>query len=212
MPDAQPAIPYSDLRQQQHAAELGLWVFLATEVLLFGGLILAYAVYRHADTEAFAEAARHTRIALGTANTAILLTSSFLVAWAVESAAREAPRLAATLFFAAAALGLGFLAVKGFEYAGEIREGLLPGAHFALGDAGHGAALFFMFYFITTGLHALHVTIGITLLAAIGTRARSGAYSARYYAPAALAGLYWHFVDVVWIFLFPLIYLPGRGT
>jgi cytochrome c oxidase subunit 3 len=210
MPDAQPAVPYADLRQQEHAAELGMWVFLATEVLLFGGLILAYAVYRIGYPEGFAEAARHTKIVLGTANTAILLTSSFVVAWGVAGAQIGISRLTAVLFWIAAALGLCFLVIKGYEYSEEIREGLLPGAGFALAQT-RGAELFFVFYFIATGLHALHVSIGAAVLAVIGLRAYRGSYTAAYHSPVTVAGLYWHFVDIVWIFLFPLIYLGGRS-
>jgi cytochrome c oxidase subunit 3 len=133
-----------------------------------------------------------------------------LVAWAVESVARGAARLCAVLLWAAAAMGTAFLAIKGIEYAGEIRERLLPGPGFSLASV-RGAELFFLFYFIATGIHALHVSIGAVVLSAIGWRAHRGAYSAAYSNPVAIAALYWHFVDVVWIFLFPLIYLPGRS-
>lgn len=210
MREPQLALPFSDLRQQERAAELGMWVFLATEVLFFGGLLLAYVVYRLGYPEGFAEGARHTKIVLGTVNTVVLLSSSFVVAWAVVVTSRGAARAGAVLFFAAAALGGAFLAVKGVEYLGEFRENLVPGTDFALESK--GAELFFLFYFIATGLHAVHVTIGIVLLAFIGLRAWQGAYSPAWHTPASLAGLYWHFVDIVWIFLFPLIYLPGRGA
>jgi cytochrome c oxidase subunit 3 len=214
MPEAHAAEQFADLRQQHEVAVLGIWVFLATEVLFFGGLLLAYAVYRYAYPEAFAEAAHHTRIIIGSVNTAILLTSSFFVAWAVATVKIGAGRVAAVLLSGAAALGVIFLALKGVEYAGEIREGLLPGGggHFAIGGANSGGAqLFFTFYFVATGLHAVHVAIGIAVLGAIANRARHGAYSAAYNGPITVAALYWHFVDLVWIFLFALIYLPGRA-
>ncbi len=212
MPDRIPAEPYADLTQQHDAAMLGMWVFLATEVLFFGGPLLAYAAYRHGYPDAFAEAARHTHIVIGATNTAILLTSSFLVAWGVTVAKRGVDRIASILLAGAAALGVLFLALKGIEYRMEFAEHLFPDSKFAVGGAiGDGARLFFVFYFVATGLHAIHVTVGIAVLLIIATRTRQGAYSAAYHGPITVAGLYWHFVDVVWIFLFALIYLPGRA-
>jgi cytochrome c oxidase subunit 3 len=212
MPEPAPTFQYATLAQQHDAARLGMWTFLATEVLFFGGTLLAYAVYRYGYPAAFAEAARHTHIAIGTANTAILLTSSFFVAWAVEAAKQGFGRFAALLLWGAAAIGVGFLVLKGYEYRSEFSEGLFPNESFAItGSMAGGARLFFIFYFIVTGLHALHVGIGIVVLAVIGERARAGAYSAAYHAPLTVAGLYWHFVDMVWIVLFALIYLPGRA-
>src|SRR5690349_20117612 len=127
MPDARPAIQFVDLRQQHDVAQLGIWVFLATEVLFFGGLILAYCVYRSAYPAGFAEAARHTKIVIGTANTAILLTSSFLVAWAVGATRLREGRFGALLLWGAALLGIVFIGLKSIEYAQEYREHLLPG-------------------------------------------------------------------------------------
>lgn len=213
MPDAHPAEQYSDLEQEQNAAELGMWVFLGSEVLLFGALLLGYFVYRSGYPDGFAEAARHTSIVIGTINTAILLTSSFLVAWAVTLVRLNAGRLAAILFWLAAAIGVGFLILKGIEYHDEYREHLIPGLNFQFDGASHDVVrLFFSYYFIATGLHALHITIGIVVLAVIAVRARRENYSSAYHAPPTLAGLYWHFVDLIWIFLFALIYLPGRAA
>jgi cytochrome c oxidase subunit 3 len=212
MPEARPAFQYATLPQQHEAAELGMWTFLATEVLFFGGLILAYAVYRFGDPDGFAAAARHTNIIVGTVNTAVLLTSSFLVAWALAVAKLGLGRLAAGLLVAAAALGLLFLGLKGVEYREEFREHLVPALNFQFEAAqARGAELFFVFYFIATGLHALHVGIGLIVLLAIARKAGRGIYSAAYHSPLTAAGLYWHFVDIVWIFLFALIYLPGRS-
>jgi cytochrome c oxidase subunit III len=213
MREPRPVTPYATLPQQHDAAQLGMWTFLASEVLFFGGSILAYCVYRYGYPSDFVEAARHTKIIIGTANTAILLTSSFLVAWAVSAAKLEAPAHAARLLLAAAALGIVFLGLKAYEYQQEYREQLVPGIQFAF-DAAHarGAELFFIFYFIATGLHALHVAVGIIVLVAIARRTRQGRYSAHYHSPITAAGLYWHFVDVVWIFLYALIYLPGRSA
>lgn len=212
MPDAQSAFQFVDMRQQHDVAQLGMWVFLATEVLFFGGLILAYCVYRVGYPIGFAEAARHTRIIIGTANTAILLTSSFLVAWAVAAARLRESRFSALLVWSAGLLGLLFLGLKGVEYSIEYREHLLPGLGFAFsGPQSNAVHLFFSFYLVATGLHAVHVAIGIAILAIIGLRGRQNAYSDTYHSPITVAGLYWHFVDLVWIFLFALIYLPGRS-
>lgn len=212
MPEAQPAFPYATLPQQHEAAQLGMWTFLATEILFFGGLVLAYLVYHYGYPQDFAAAARHTKIVLGTTNTAILLTSSFLVAWAVTVGKTGFGRGAAVLLAAAAGLGLIFLALKGLEYGEEYREHLVPALNFSF-DAAHarGAQLFFVFYFVATGLHAIHVAVGIAILLAITNRARQQRYSADYHAPLTVAGLYWHFVDAVWVVLYALIYLPGRS-
>lgn len=212
MPEPQPAFQFVDLRQQHDVAQLGIWVFLATEVLFFGGLILAYCVYRTGYPDGFAEAARHTKIVIGAANTAVLLTSSFLVAWAVTVARLRESRFAGLLLWSAGLLGTIFLGLKGVEYSIEYREHLLPGFDFAFsGPQPNAVHLFFSFYFIATGLHAVHVAVGIAILAIIGLRARQNSYSDHYHSPITVAGLYWHFVDVVWIFLFALIYLPGRS-
>jgi cytochrome c oxidase subunit 3 len=213
MPDAQPAIHFTDLRQQHEAAELGMWVFLATEVLFFGALILAYCVCRIGDPQGFAAAARHTKIAIAAVNTAVLLTSSFAVAWAMAAVRLNVGRFAGVLLWVAAGLGLIFLGLKGFEYRLEYAEHLLPGVDFSNAKVQlHTAFQFFSLYFIMTGVHALHVLIGVVVLLVIGWRAWRNAYSERYHAPASVAGLYWHFVDLVWIFLFALIYLPGRAS
>jgi cytochrome c oxidase subunit 3 len=212
MPDARPAAQFVDLRQQHEVARLGIWVFLATEVLFFGGLILAYCAYRSSYPLGFAEAARHTKIAIGTANTAILLTSGFLVAWAVMITRLREARFAALLLWGAAALGVVFMVLKGIEYTLEYREHLLPGLGFDYpGAHAHSVHLFFSFYIVATGLHAVHVGVGIVVLIVIGLRARQNTYSDVYHSPITVAGLYWHFVDMVWIFLFALIYLPGRS-
>jgi len=213
MHEPQPAMQFVDLRQQHDVAQLGMWVFLATEVLFFGGLILAYSAYRIGYSSGFAQAAARTEILIGSTNTAVLLTSSFLVAWAVVIVRLREGRIAGLLLWGAAGLGIVFLALKGIEYGIEYRAHLLPGLNFAAtGSQAHATHLFFAFYFIATGLHAVHLAVGIVVLVVIGVRARQGAYSEHYHAPITVAGLYWHFVDVVWIFLFALIYLPGRSS
>lgn len=199
--------------QRDEVLELGMWTFLSTEVLLFGGLILSYFVYRHADPQAFLAAGRETRIVIGTVNTALLLTSSFCVAAALQAAEQRARRATRTLLGIAILLGLGFLGLKGVEYLGEYREHLVPGVNFArTGQDAHGIELFFIFYFIATLLHGVHVVAGIVVLAVFAAMATATTASSRYIAGLRTAALYWHFVDLVWIFLFALIYLPGRSS
>jgi len=212
MPETAPAPQFADLRQQSEVAQLGMWVFLSTEVLFFGGLFLLYDAYRFGYPTGFAEAARHTDIVIGTINTAVLLTSSFAVAWAVVAVKADEGKLAAILLCGAALLGCVFLGLKAVEYLDEYRERLVPGINFAFQGAAAGSVeLFFVFYFIGTGLHAVHLLIGIAALLLMARRASRGEFSAKYANPLTVTGLYWHFVDVVWIFLFALIYLPGRS-
>jgi len=201
-----PEIQYATLEQQSDSAQLGIWVFLATETLFFGALLLGYAVLRHAYPAGFAEAGRETKIIIGTVNTAVLLTSSATMAWAVHAAGSGHRRLLTLMLAITAALGLVFLGLKGVEYSEEYAERLVPGFNF---DPAHGAAveLFYFLYFVLTGLHAVHLTIGIAVVVVIAVRARRGAFSPAYYTPVEVTGLYWHFVDLVWIFLFPLLYL-----
>lgn len=190
------------------AALLGMWVFLASEVLFFGGLLLAYAYGRSHWPAGFAAASRETHVVIGTLNTALLLTSSALVALAVTCGELRQPRRVGPLLWTACALGLAFMALKGLEYAMELREQLLPGSSFRLPEV--GASLFYVLYFLATGLHAVHLAIGIAILGVLAWgcgRQKPWAGPRRIEA----AGLYWHFVDVVWIFLYPLIYLGGRS-
>jgi len=211
MPDAV-APQFVSVRHRDETAELGMWVFLATEVLLFGGLILGYLVYRHAYPVAFAAASRQTEIVIGTANTAILLTSSFLVACAVDAFSAETRKICAGLLSGAILLGLAFIVLKGVEYAGEYREHLVPGINFSFEVAGsNGAQLFFLFYFVATAIHALHMLIGIGLLAVMAVLTWRSP-TVRHRAALHSTALYWHFVDMIWIFLFALIYLPGRSS
>ncbi len=213
MPESPAFAPqYASIPHRDHTAELGMWVFIATEVLLFGGLILAYFVYRHAFPQGFAEGSRHTEIVIGAANTAVLLTSSFLVAWAVEVFSPETVRIVTWLLMGAACLGLVFIVLKGIEYSKEYDENLIPGIDFQFaGSLANGVQLFFVFYFVATAIHALHMLVGICLLITLATICRK-APTTRHHTALHSAALYWHFVDVVWIFLFALIYLPGRSS
>lgn len=213
MPDSHAFAPqFVSRSHRDNAVELGMWVFIATEVLLFGGLVLAYIVYRHAYPQAFAEGSRHTDILIGTTNTAVLLTSSFLVAWAVEVFSPDTAKFSAWLLVGAACLGLVFIVLKGIEYRKEYDEHLVPGFDFHLsGPLADGVQLFFIFYFIATAIHAAHMLVGIGLLTALAIICRT-APTTRHHTAMHSAALYWHFVDVVWIFLFALIYLPGRSS
>jgi len=197
-------------RERLETAELGMWLFLATEVLFFGGLFVAYGYGRLRSPAGWALAARHTDVVLGTLNTAVLLTSSALVALAVAAAEHGQVRWIARLLWGTAALGLVFLAIKGIEWHAEWNEGLFPGRGFALARV-PGAELFFVVYFLATGLHALHLAVGVVLVA---TFAVGSARRREWAGPPRLqvAGLYWHFVDVVWIFLYPLLYLVLRHS
>jgi cytochrome c oxidase subunit 3 len=203
---------FTDPEQQRHADTVGMWVFLATEVLFFGGLFLGYTVYRVLYPEGFRVASEHTLVAIGATNTAVLLISSFFVALAVRAGELRRPEKVARCLWVTAALGVLFLLLKGVEYTKEIHEGLLPGAGFRFeGPEALHARIFFSFYFVMTGLHAVHVTIGIVLLAVFARRARRQWRPLNSPIGVELLGLYWHFVDIVWVFLFPLIYLVGRN-
>jgi cytochrome c oxidase subunit 3 len=202
---------FEDAEQQFEASALGMWTFLATEVLFFGGLFVSYTVYRLYYPQAFAEASHHLDIVLGTVNTAILIGSSLTMVLAVYSARFGSRRAQVFFLLATLFLGLVFLGIKGVEYAHKFHEHLVPGLNFAFpGKEAQHAQIFFSFYFAMTGMHALHMVIGAGLLAALAVFAWRGRFSAAYYTPVEIVGLYWHFVDIVWIFLFPLLYLIGR--
>jgi cytochrome c oxidase subunit 3 len=204
---------FDDVAQQGEAAAFGMWVFLATELMFFGPLFFGYVYGRTHFPEAFAAASRHTEVALGTLNTAVLLTSSMSMAIAVEARRAGAARLAQRLLWLTAALGVAFLAIKGVEYAHEWREHLFPDAAFSFpGGQQEGAQLFFFLYFATTGLHALHLLIGITMVCVFAIALARDALAFAAAERIEIAGLYWHFVDMIWIFLYPLLYLVGRSA
>lgn len=203
---------FDDPEQEHEASTLGMWVFLGTEVLFFGVLFASYAVLRFNYPEAFAEASRHANIFLGTVNTAILLTSSLTMALAIRSAQLSKHKLTAGFLLLTILLGILFLGIKGVEYYGEYEKQLVPGLNFVYeGDNAQSIKLFFYLYFIMTGVHAIHVIIGIGTLAVIAVMAWREWFSSDYFTPVELVGLYWHFVDIVWIFLYPFLYLVSRG-
>jgi cytochrome c oxidase subunit 3 len=204
---------FVDLEAQKEATSLGMWLFLVTEVLFFGGMFTAYVVYRSSYRAAFEGASNLLDIRLGAFNTAVLLGSSLTMALAVWAATLGRKKLIVLFLSLTILLGAVFLGVKVKEYAQKFEHHEVPGPHFVVP---HGlppqSEMFFSLYFCMTGLHALHMIIGIGLLAWLIAKARRGAFSTRYSTPVDLVGLYWHFVDIVWIFLFPLLYLLGRHT
>lgn len=202
------AHPFESAAQQRHAAQLGMWLFLSTEVLLFGGLFAAYGIYRSLYAETFAAASRHLDLLLGTVNTVVLITSSLTVALAHHFARRGEGKASALFLSLSIALGIVFLGVKGVEYGQKIEEGALPGRFYSFpGVQGQGASLFFTLYFLLTGLHGLHVVIGLCVLGWLAVGSLRGAFDAESFTPVELGGMYWHLVDLVWIFLYPLLYL-----
>lgn len=197
--------PFDDITRQREADRLGMAVFLASEAMLFGALVMGLLALRTWEAAAFAATSERLSLLAGSVNTAILLTSSLIVALGAEARAAQRTRLAAVLFGAAALLGLAFLAVKGVEYRREYLEGLMPGLGPRQDFASPGARMFMDGYFIATALHALHVLVGVAMLAGCGWRLRGDD------PPATVTveniGLYWHLVDIVWVFLFPILYL-----
>jgi cytochrome c oxidase subunit 3 len=207
MTDAALREPWTGIGRQTEAATLGMWVFLATELLFFSGMILLYAAYRHLHPAGFLAAARHTNIWFGTINTMVLLTSSFVMTVAARAGEARLQRLCVWGLAATAALGVAFLAIKGLEYREDLRENLLPGSNFSV--AGRGAQLFFSLYWVMTGIHAIHLSIGVLLVGRLALEIARGALSLS--SPEIrVTALYWHLVDIIWITLYPLLYLGGR--
>ena len=203
---------FDDPIQQREASTLGMWIFLVTEVMFFGGLFTAYVTYRALYADAFAHASHHLDVVLGTFNTAVLITSSLTMALAVHAAqVGRRGRLVGCLVLTAL-LGATFLGVKVVEYAEKFEHHLVPGPLFQWDHAAEAAnvQLFYSLYFAMTGLHALHMIIGLGILTWLVLGARRGRFGPAYATPVEVSGLYWHFVDIVWIFLFPLLYLIGR--
>jgi cytochrome c oxidase subunit 3 len=199
---------YADRRDRERALHLGMWVFLGSETLLFAGLFGLYAAYRAAYDADFALAVEHNDDAIGTINTLILIVSSFFVAWAIHSMRHDKRRTCLLSLAAAMLLGGCFLALKTVEYSEHFAEGIYPGMYYAAKEMpSHGAQLFYTLYYAMTALHALHVIAGITILGWLSTRVWRRITNQARHAELELGGLYWHLVDVVWIFLWPLLYL-----
>jgi cytochrome c oxidase subunit III len=213
MPDElHPDVQFATLAQEREVATLGIWIFLATEVLFFGGMLASYATYRLLYADGFAEAGRHTKIVIGSVNTAVLLTSSFFMALAVRAAKLGHQRRIVLWLLLTALLGLLFEGLKGLEYYKEYEEHLVPGLNFLFPEPHAKAAeLFFLLYFVLTAIHALHLLIGLGIIGVMVALTLRGRFDRIYHTPIEVTGLYWHFVDIVWIFLYPLIYLIGRA-
>ncbi len=199
---------FEDLGQQHDASTLGMWIFLGTEILFFGGMFMSYTVYRHLYPDAFAAASKYMDLLLGGINTGVLLASSLTMALAVRAAQGGDRRTTVRMLIVTMLLGATFLVIKGVEYSHKFAEHLVPGINFHFAGSSPGQAqIYFILYFVMTGIHALHLLIGICVVGVIAARAGRGDFSERYYAPVEVTGLYWHFVDIVWIFLYPLLYL-----
>ena len=201
--------PWDELARQREAATFGIWVFLASEALFFGSLLLLYAVYRISHPQGFVIAGRETDIWFGTINTAVLMTSSLTMAVASQAATADMRKLTIWCLAATAALGALFLVLKGFEYAEDLERNLWPGSHFAL--KAPGAQLFFALYWTLTGVHAIHLTIGMALIGRLIMLGSLRRIQLRENPQVEVTALYWHLVDVIWIILYPLIYLMGRS-
>lgn len=209
MSDAYLHKPFENIERQHQAVAFGMWVFLISEVLLFAGLFAGYSIYRGIYPQGFTLAGRETDIIYGTINTAILMTSSLTIAVAGRAARADFGRLAWRLLVVTFLLGLTFLVLKGFEYREDIHKHLLPGSGFPIAQP--GAQIFFSYYWIMTGVHAIHVTCGlIAVLRLIVLSRKNYAWLAGSASEDATA-LYWHLVDVIWIILYPLLYLVGRA-
>jgi len=212
---------FENQEQQKDSATIGMWTFLLTEIMFFGGLFLAYFVYRQWYPLAFASASLNTNLWLGAANTTVLICSSLTMALGVHSAALGKRKLLVLFLVLTLFLGGIFLGVKAYEYHDKWVKHEVPGIHFHCEDE-HGkpcldeahTQLFFSLYFGMTGLHASHMVIGAGILLVLIWQAWKGKFTSGWYTPIEMFGLYWHFVDIVWIFLFPLLYLidrSGRG-
>lgn len=202
--------------QQKDASTLGMWVFLITEIMFFGGMFLAYTIYRTAFPVIFGLASSSLNLPIGATNTCVLLLSSFTMVMAVRAAQLGQKRMIIFFLIITMLFGFAFLGIKAYEWTEKFEEHHVPAqASFHLDGVngpdqqGH-AKLFFSLYFAMTGLHALHMVVGVCILSFIILQTAKGTYSAKYYTPVDIAGLYWHFVDIVWIFLFPLFYLIDR--
>jgi len=215
--DSYPSEQFEETAQQHHASTLGTWTFLATEVLFFGVLFMSFTTYRVRWTHDFAEGAKELKWYLGGLNTAVLLTSSYFMAVAVHAAAEDKQRKLANCLILTVVLGFAFLVIKGTEYAIEYHEHLVPVLNYSpISPDGSirppHLPLFMGFYFVMTGFHALHVITGIGLICVLILMNWGGKFTADYYNPVEMIGLYWHFVDVVWVFLFPALYLLRHAT
>lgn len=202
---------FETLTQQRETCSVGMWAFLAQEVMFFGGLFAVYLVYRNMYPLAFFEGSAHLDVTLGTFNTVVLIGSSLTMALAVRSAQLGRKRATAGFIAFTMALGIVFLSVKAVEYGGKWSDHLIPGVLWDPIAGSHPQLnIFYALYFVMTGMHALHMIIGLVLMTIVSLKALRGKYSPDNYIGVEILGLYWHLVDLVWIFLFPLLYLLSR--
>jgi len=223
---------FENMEQQREAGTLGMWVFLVTEIMFFGGMFLAYTLYRSTYPAAFASASNHLDITLGAVNTGVLIFSSFTMAMAVYFTQTGKQRPQVLCLVLTLLLGLTFLGIKAVEYHDKYEDHLVPGRlipsrpfgpavaqegdldphklHLLPGATVRQVELFYWLYFAMTGMHALHMIIGAGLLTFLLIFSLKGRFDPEYHSPVEVIGLYWHFVDIIWIFLFPLLYLLGR--
>jgi cytochrome c oxidase subunit III len=206
---------FDDMAQQFDSATFGMWVFLLTEIMFFGGMFGAYTIYRSMYPEAFASTSAYMNPLYGALNTAVLIVSSLSMALAVRAAHMGQQKVLQLMLLVTMFFGACFLVIKGFEYHEHWVDMKVPlfGGHWNYSEApqfAHQAQILFIFYFFMTGFHAVHMIVGLGIMTTIFTMARRGRFGPSYYTPVEVSGLYWHFVDIVWIFLFPLLYLIGH--
>ena len=201
---------FSEVEQQRDSAKLGMWIFLLTEILLFGGLFVFYAIYRAWNPDMFYNAHKFLDVTLGTVNTFVLISSSITMALAIRSIQKGLKRQAIVGLVLTLLLATVFLVVKYIEYSHKIHLGQLPGRLYTFtGVEGANPHIFFSIYFVMTGLHGLHVLAGMGAIGWVLVKTIRGRFSPEYYTPMDMTGLYWHLVDLIWIYLFPLLYLVG---
>lgn len=201
---------FSDVEQQKESAKLGMWIFLVTEILLFGGLFCFYAIYRAWNPDIFHNAHVHLNVIWGTINTVVLITSSVTMALAIRSMQLGNKKKTILNLLLTLSLAGIFLVIKYFEYSHKIHLGQLPGKYYTFtGIEGNNPHVFFSAYFLMTGLHGIHVLGGMGVISWLILKTKANKFSSQYYTPIELTGLYWHLVDLIWIFLFPLFYLVG---
>jgi cytochrome c oxidase subunit 3 len=206
---------FENMEQQKDATTLGMWAFLLQEIMFFGGLFMCYILYRMMYPAAFAEGSNHLDVMLGGINTAVLIGSSLSMAMAVYASQTGKQRMLMGMLTLTLVLGLAFMGIKYVEYSHKIHDGLFPGFglwHYDGANPAEGphVQMFFVIYFLMTGMHALHMIVGVGILLWLMKRAKNNEFGPEYHGPIELFGLYWHFVDIIWIFLFPLLYLVNR--
>jgi cytochrome c oxidase subunit 3 len=210
-PDAGAEFQYASPEHQADTAVAGMWLFLATEVLFFGGLVYVWLVNQWGHPEGYRRGAEHANLLIGSVNTFLLITSSFTYAWALGEARAGRSRRVWLASLLTAALGIAFILLKVQEWHLDLLDGLFPGTAFRYrGPDWGGMALFYSFYWLGTGLHGVHISVGVVLVLWMGWRARRGDFPPSHVTPIEVTGLYWSFVDMVWLVLYPLIYVVGR--